>query len=151
VKTNRIKIPAHISTSYECEKCGRKYPSESRARKCESQPLEARKFKRKDLVSWREIKNCSTGRKYFIKGTVWDIVGPVLPDEEYNIKWLKGRLSGKHVYEYIVEWNCPFCMRNHEDRFYGPELIKVTKDMPFTNCRKMEQFMRRKGMYKSPR
>lgn len=145
------RIPAHVSVSYQCEKCERKYRTPTKAQECESQPVEPKKFKVGDRVSWREAKECGqAGRNYFINAIVTKVIGPTLPDEEYNIKWLQGHLAGKHVYEYLLNWNCPYCTTEHAGVYYGIELLKVNDNLPFTNCRKMEQFMRRNGMYKSP-
>lgn len=151
VKIKRVKIPAHTRVSYECETCGNGYASADRARKCESQIVEPKKFDKGNLVSWRETRECGpTSRKYFLKGIVHKVTGPTLPDEDYNFRWLRGRLTGKHVFEYHIRWICPHCKDAHEGMFYSPELIKVTEDLPFTNCKKMIEFMRTHGMYQSP-
>jgi ribosomal protein L35AE/L33A len=67
-------------------------------------PVEEREFKVSDKVTWRERRTCQTvNRNYFLEGRIVKILGPEAVDEEYNIKWLNGKLFGKHVFLYNVE------------------------------------------------
>jgi len=122
------KIPARVSTIYKCKKCkiGGRYRSKAKALKCESQPIEPKIFRIGNHVQWREQYHCDRfGKNYFPKGKVVRIFGPMLPDEEYNIKWLQSKLSGKHVFQYEVEWLCPYCKDPKSNLFYSPELKKI--------------------------
>lgn len=122
------KIPARVSVKYQCKKCKGRYGSKKNALKCEAQPIEAKLFHIGAAVTWREKRTCSAHDKtYSLRGKVSKILGPMLVDEEYDIKWLQRKLSGKHVFQYEVEWRCPYCHMKVEGLFYGMELIKVKK------------------------
>lgn len=93
---------------------------------CEAQPVEQKIFKVGARVTWIEKKECGySSRHYRIDGQVVAILGPQLPDEEYNKKWLGGELKNTHVYIYEVNWICPYCRQRCSGRFYSPELRKL--------------------------
>lgn len=121
------KIPARVSKIYQCQKCKNKYKSKARALKCEAQSIEQKLFRVGDAVTWREKRTCHNGKIYSLRGRIESVRGPVVPDEEYNIKWLQGALSGQHIFEYIVSWRCPHCSDELDNSFYGMELIKLKK------------------------
>lgn len=122
-------IPERTTTSYQCEKCKTKYGSLKRALKCEAMPVEKKSFEVDDQVSWREQNTCSAyGKNYRLKGKIKKIIGPILPDEEYNLKWLQGRLAGLHVFQYEVYWKCKYCHQPNSGLFYGIELILKTQN-----------------------
>lgn len=118
-------IPKRTVVMYQCDKCKTKYRSSSRARKCELMPVEKKLFRVGDLVSWRELRTCVLGKNYRLRGKVVKILGPGLPDEDYNIKWLQGKLRDLHVFRYEVDWKCPFCRESQSGLFYGMELITL--------------------------
>lgn len=113
------------SVLYQFKNCKTKYKSKNSALKCESESVEDKIFKKGDRVTWIEERTCVYGGTYKIYGRVTTIRGPQLPDEEYNIKWLQRRLTGKHVYMYKVDWICPHCKQNCSGIFYSLELIKL--------------------------
>ncbi len=119
------RVPSRTSTTYQCGKCKTKYRSEKKALQCESQTTEEKLFKLGDRVTWREQRFCTSYQPYYLKGNVRKISGPLLPDEEYNIKWLGSKLSGKHVFVYVVKWRCPYCKEAMEGQFYSLELRKI--------------------------
>ncbi len=126
MRTITRKIPARTSIIYQCGKCKSRYKSKEKALKCEARPAEPKLFRLGDLVKWREQYHCDRYNKnYFPKGRVVRVLGPMLPDEEYNIKWLQNRLSGKHVFQYEVKWPCPYCGKPSGSLFYSPELKKL--------------------------
>ena len=121
-------IPERTVRLYQCTKCKTKYRSSKRATRCESLPIEERAFRVGDMTSWRELNFCSSyGKTYRLKTRVIRIVGPTLPDEEYNRKWLQSTLGGLHVFQYEVRWRCPHCRRSYSNLFYGMELRKHGK------------------------
>jgi len=122
------RIPKRTVSNYQCEKCKIKYQSPKRALKCEAMPVEKKSFNVGDLVSWRELNTCSAyDKNYRLTGRVKKIIGPILPNEEYNLKWLRGRLTGLHVFRYEVYWKCPYCKKSNSGLFYGVELIPKNK------------------------
>ena len=126
MRTITRKIPARVSVKYQCKKCRSSYGSKERALKCEAQPIESKLFSIGDHVKWREQHHCGYCEKnHFPKGKVVRIFGPMLPDEEYNNKWLQGELFGKHAFQYEVEWLCPYCKDPKSNLFYSPELQKI--------------------------
>lgn len=124
MKTITKTIPKRTVTSYQCEKCKTRYGSPKKALKCEAMPVEKKYFKIGNLVSLRELNTCGTyGKDYRLKGRIKKIIGPTLPDEEYNLKWLQNRLARLHVFQYEVHWKCPYCNQPNSGLFYGMELI----------------------------
>ena len=117
-------IPERTISRYQCENCKIKYYSPKRALKCEAMPVEKKYFRVGDTVSWREMNTCSAYNKnYRLKGKIKRIIGPILPDEEYNLKWLQSRLTKLHAFEYEVHWKCPYCDMSCSGLFYGIELM----------------------------
>ena len=120
------KIPAKTTTSYQCSRCRTKYRSKAKALQCEAQITEEKVFKIGERVTWREPRHCqSYDKSYKLDGKVRKILGPTLPDEEYNFKWLGGRFSGKHIFMYEVSWRCPHCKEIQDGRYYSLELGKI--------------------------
>ena len=126
MKTIREVLPRRVRLTYVCKSCRTRYRNKKNALKCEAMPVEDKFFHVGDLVKWREQYHCDRYNKnYFPKGRVARILGPMLPDEEYNIKWLQSRLSGKHVFQYEVKWTCPYCGNSCGNLFYGMELKQI--------------------------
>ena len=126
MKTIREILPRRVRLTYVCKRCKTRYRNKKRALECDAKPIEEKLFHIGDLVKWREQYHCDRYNKnYFPKGRVARILGPMLPDEEYNIKWLQSRLSGKHVFQYEVKWICPYCNDPKSNLFYSPELKKT--------------------------
>lgn len=119
------RIPEHTVIQYQCEKCKTKYKNRSKALKCEEMPVEVQQLKVGDRVTWLEMRRCAHGKSYRLCGWVVALKGPELPDEEYNNKWLGGKLNGTHVYMYEVVWVCPHCKTHCSGKFYLPELKKL--------------------------
>lgn len=126
MRTIREVMPRRVRFTYVCKRCKARYRNKKRALECDSLPVEEKVFRVGDLVKWREQYHCDRRNKnYFPQGRVVCILGPMLPDEEYNIKWLQSRLSGKHVFQYEVKWPCPYCGKPSGSLFYSPELKKL--------------------------
>ena len=122
------RVLAHTTRSFQCEICGTKYRTTKQAKKCESRRLEIKEFNRGDLVKNREQRICNVvDKQYHFIGTIIGVLGPNLPDYEYESKWLGGktdRLNG-HVYQYEVLYVCPECNDSKTTLYYGPELKSV--------------------------
>lgn len=115
-------------TWYQCDICKTKYEKASDAEKCEARTLEEKKFKVGDLVQAIEKRQClsSEGSKeYICKGKIVKIIGPMAPDEEYEIKWLNSERLNNHVWEYEIEYICPHCGEKKGARYYAPEIRKT--------------------------
>ena len=123
-KITRV-IPARKVVRYQCKHCKNKYRDRKRALQCEAQPVEPQEFFVGDRVTWCENKHCSRRNLYTLDGIIKDVLGPTLPDEDYNHLCLDSKLSGKHVFEYVVHWTCPYCNRALSQKFYGVELKKL--------------------------
>lgn len=113
---------------YQCSICKTKYSKASEAKKCETRILEEKKFKIGDLVENIEPRICCgmDDRPYKFKGKIVKIIGPLPPDEEYEIKWLGGdsKRLNSHVWQYEVEYICPRCKEKKSHRYYTPEIKK---------------------------
>jgi hypothetical protein len=129
------KIPARISTTYQCEICKTKYRSEKKAKECEKRLPEIRHFKVGDIVFNLEPRCCYIGSKYFrTKMNVVKIMGPMLIDYEYAVKWLGSYGLDSHIFEYEVEFTCPTCGKKHGHLYYSPEIHKlIEEEIPKTN------------------
>ncbi len=131
MKVIRRRVPAKTVVSYQCEVCGTKYSNRSQAEKCERRTLEDRlvRFKKGNRIEVKVIHSCNhvgTGpQKLFSPvGIVIKVIGPVLSDLEYEVKWLGGkpdRVNG-HVFQYLVRFQC-VCGKTREGLFYLPELV----------------------------
>ena len=119
--------PRRQKVLYQCEHCKTNYKRRQRAMDCEAEPVEDIVFKVGDRVTWTEKRGCTHayGQDYCIDGLVVAVCGLQLPDEEYNNKWFGGRLAGKHVHMYQVNWECPYCLLKYSRRFYSLELKKL--------------------------
>lgn len=117
------------TTRYQCDRCKTTYKTRAEALKCDETPVEDKAFAIGDNVVCDQKRRCSTffvhNRYYSIAGKITGIQGPILPDEEYNNKWLGGVLAKKHVYLYETSWICPRCRQECHGIFYGIELKKV--------------------------
>ncbi len=111
---------------WRCSVCGADYKNKSDAEKCESRPIEQKKFRIGDQVTnSMEPRICSSaGGEYRFEGEISEIIGPQPPDEEYWIKWLGG-LPKTHVFLYEVTYKCPKCGRKEDAAYFAPELEKV--------------------------
>lgn len=115
---------------YRCSRCRTKYADKAKALQCEQRVLEAKVFTVGSRVKNIEPRFCITGQKqYFFSGRVTKIVGPELPDYEYEVKWLEGKKErlGAHVFMYEVKFRCPCCKEIKEVRYYAPELKSVCR------------------------
>ena len=116
-------------TLYQCPICKTKYSNASDAKKCEARILEEKKFKIGDPVTNIEPRQCwnRDKRQYKFKGTIVQILGPLLPGEEYENKWLGGNSErlNSHVWQYEVEYICPRCQEKEMHRYYAPEIKKL--------------------------
>jgi len=132
------KIPARTSIQYQCEICGTKYRKAAAAKKCEARILEEKKFKVGDKVLIIPARACSQvhttrafGKPFWPKATVVKVLGPMLPDYEYEVKWLGSRGLNNHVYQYEVKYDC-LCGRKRGDLLYLPELYPFKGKVPKT-------------------
>lgn len=114
------------SVLWRCKKCGTNYKKKSDAKKCESMPIEEKKFKIGDRVTnSMELRICSNmGGEYRFKGSISKVLGPQRPDEEYWIKWLGG-MPKAHVFWYEVAYLCPQCGQEKDAGYFAPELQLV--------------------------
>ncbi len=127
------QIPARISTTYRCEVCKTKYGTAKKAKECENRILEAQRFRVGDRVFNLEARCCNIGSKYFrVKMTVVKILGPMLPDYEYMVKWLGSYGLNGHIFQYEVEYTCPNCRKKHGHLYYTPEICKLRGEIPRT-------------------
>ncbi len=128
------EISARTSVVYQCEICKTKYRSEKKAKECESRVLEEKLFKVGDEIIIIPALVCSDGRfngkSFWPKATVVKILGPKLPDYEYEVKWLGSRGLNSHVYQYEVEYAC-FCgNKPRSDLLYAPEMHRFQGKIP---------------------
>ena len=123
------RVAAHTVRSFQCEICGHGYPTKSQALKCEARVKERRKFRKGDLVKGHELYVCVDGKKknkFLPEGRITIVIGPTLPEYEYEVKWLGARperLNG-HIYLYEVTFEC-LCGRTRSNVFRTPELVLV--------------------------
>lgn len=115
---------------YQCSICKTNHTNKRDAQKCESRTLEKKVFAVGDMVSNKEPRICSVRDKHYtFKGRVVRIIGPMASDYEYETKWLGGkteRLNG-HVFQYQIEFRCPHCKDTREERYFAPELNKLSR------------------------
>lgn len=130
MKTIRREIPARTEVGYQCEICGTEYRTADEAVRCEKRNLEEKSFKVGQKVSARELRRCQlASRPYKACGVVKMVLGPILPDRDYEIRHLGGapQRMNSHVWHYIVWWKCPHCEKIKQHVFYAPELKAVEK------------------------
>lgn len=112
-------------TLYACSKCRTKHSNEKDAIRCEKMPIEKKEFRIGDRVRNIEPRTCdSKDKNYIFSGKVVKIIGPQPPDEEYEMKWLKGKPKriNSHVFQYEVEFRCPHCGERRGHLYYAPEI-----------------------------
>lgn len=125
------RISAHTTRCYQCSICKTKHRSAGAAKKCEARTLERQVFHRGSVVKNISPRTClNNGRPehYRFRGTVIKVIGPVLPDRDYE-RWLDGkneRLNG-HVFQYEVRYRCPRCKKIKTALYYGPELRAISR------------------------
>ena len=116
------------TTFWRCRTCGTDYRKKSDAKRCESNPIEQKKFEVGDRVTnsmWlRECLSATGNRQYRFKGRINKVSGPQPLDEEYWNKWLRG-CPNIHVFLYEVTYKCPGCGERKKAIYYAPELSKI--------------------------
>ncbi len=144
------EIPARTSVTFQCEICKTKYRSEKKAEECEERVLEEKLFKVGDKVIIIPARVCdkvgsksSFGKSFWPKATVVKILGPTLPDYEYEVKWLGSRGLNSHVYQYEVEYSC-LCGRKRGDLVYTPEICQFQGKIPKSLKEAREMFKKNK-------
>ncbi len=124
-------IPAKVSISYQCKTCKTKYRTVTAAKKCEARILEKREFKVGDAVYPIQKRHCQVvSQAYRPKGKIIKIFGPMLPDYEYETKWLGGkteRLNG-HIFQYEVKHICPCHNEKYTCLYFTPEIKRTEKE-----------------------
>ena len=124
VRTITRKIPARTIRSYQCLVCKTKYRHKKLAEKCADRVLEKINFNIGDQVKINLYHICNIDEKSFYpKGRVVKILGPMLPDEEYERKWFGGyseRLNS-HIFQYEVAFYC-VCDMKRSGRYFLPEI-----------------------------
>lgn len=126
MKRIEVHVPKHTVVRFRCDVCGQKYKTESAAKECESRALETIRFKVGDRVMAPEKRECSSGQPYDMQGKVVGVIGPRTTDLE-EIKWVRTEeygWSGKHVFQYEVEYTCPVCHEKKTALYFTPELKK---------------------------
>ena len=120
------RVPAHTVRLFQCEVCETKYHSAKQAEKCEERLKEKKAFRVGDRALAIEARFCgkNSSFSYMAIGKIVRIEGPVLPDYEYERKWLGGDLKrmSSHVYKYWLSFKCPHCKEKRLHPYYGPEL-----------------------------
>lgn len=115
-------------TTYQCSVCRTNYRTQSKAIDCEARPLESPVLRKGDAVRAKEIRTCTNGKNYEVRGHISEVSRPQVPDEEYELKWM-GDLARErlkmHVHLYTVTYHCPACKREKMAVYYGPELEPV--------------------------
>ncbi len=117
------KIVRKVVT-FRCRFCKTEHKTIREAIRCESFPIEDKKFELGDEVRGLEQHTCDHRLKeknFLPKGYIIQINGPELMDEEYSNKWLGGKLLNCHVYIYTVEYSCP-CGKVRQHQYYSPEI-----------------------------
>ncbi len=144
------EIPAMTSVSYQCEVCKTKYRSEKQAKECEERILEEKLFKVGDKIIIIPARTCDQvgstwafGKPFWPKATVVKVLGPMLPDYEYEVKWLGSRGLDNHVYQYEVKYNC-LCGDKRGDLLYTPEMRQFKGKLPKTFKEAKEMFEKKK-------
>lgn len=115
---------------YRCSGCKTKYANKKEALLCEKRILEKKVFNVGSRVKNIETRVCQKKQKrYFFSGIVTRIVGPELPDYEYEVKWLGGKEErlNAHVFVYQVKFRCPKCKETKCCRYYAPELKFISR------------------------
>ena len=124
----KVQKRQRVVTTWRCSVCGTDYNALKSADRCAAMPVEPRFFKKGDRVTWRSSATCDHGRNrnrsFRLKGTVVRIRKPEPPDEEYNNKWLRGALTGKHVRMYEISFPC-FCKKPRSILLYAAEMEKL--------------------------
>ena len=123
------KIVKRVVT-YKCDICRTEYGKAGDAKKCEKRSLEVKVFIKNDRVSNIEPRTCSIHDKnYIFRGKVVRIVGPMASDFECEVKWLGAVLErvNSHVFHYQVKFKCPHCKEVRENRYFAPELKKLSR------------------------
>ncbi len=127
------EIPARTSVTYQCEICKTKYRSEKKAKECEARTLEEKLFKVGDKVFNLEPRCCYIGSKYFrAKMTVVKILGPMLIDYEYSVKWLSSYGLDSHIFQYEVKYTCPTCNKQRGHLYHAPKICRLCGKVPKT-------------------
>lgn len=125
VKFGNVTRRKRVVTEFICGRCFTKHSTFSRAQKCAAMPVEPQQFAKGDRVTWREPAMCDRSTRSFrIKATVVGVRRPEPPDEEYNLKWLGGKLTGKHVRQYEVAFSCS-CGRARTMLLYAAEMKRL--------------------------
>ena len=123
------RVPAHTNRSFQCEICKTKYRTAKQALECEARIKEKKVFKIGDVVRGYECHVCShegADRNFLPEGKIVKILGPMVPDYEYEVKWLDGRperING-HVYLYEVIYKC-LCGKPRGCQYRNPEIFLV--------------------------
>jgi hypothetical protein len=114
---------------YRCSVCSTDYTNKRDAEKCELRTLEKKTLSIGDRVTNIEPRSCSMGhyKPYVFKGRIVKIVGPMASDYEYEVKWLGGKRINSHVFHFQVKFKCPHCKETREERYFAPELKKLSR------------------------
>lgn len=126
------RISAKVVTSYRCDVCKEKYDNPGFAKACEARKLEKKRFHLGQLVRAVMQRTCygsiaSGAKRYVAKGEVVKIHGPMLPDYDYEVRWLGAKRTDWHVFRYEIMFTCPHCHETKTSLYYGPELRAVKK------------------------
>jgi hypothetical protein len=119
-----MKTIVRQQKKYVCDICRTSYSNKREAEQCERRKREKKAFHLGDIVKAGERRMCNIKNKSFpCSGKIVRIVGPKPADEEYELKWLGGKIERlqSHVYEYEVKYVC-ICGQTQRDRYYAPEL-----------------------------
>ena len=112
---------------YVCDICHTEHTSQAAAKRCESMPVEEKRYRSGEFVCNIEPRFCDKKQEpYEFTGKVAKIIGPMPFDYEYEAKWLSGRGLNQHVFQYEVSYSCPSCGENKRARYYAPELRKAS-------------------------
>ncbi len=113
---------------YRCSICNTDYEHKSDAERCELRILEKKTLSVGDKVSSISPRSCFLGQSSTFEGKIVEIIGPMAADfKYYKVKWLGGKRTNYHVFEFQVKFKCSHCKKIKEVRYYAPELKKISR------------------------
>ncbi len=125
-----IVVPRRViprRTRFQCDVCKKIYRTAERARECENGLTESQKFHVGDRVRSRHTRHCICNRRYYARGRVTKVEGPILFDPEVmlkcNAEWPMP--PPDHVYEYMIACVCSHCGREKTCWYFSSEIVRT--------------------------
>lgn len=112
---------------YQCGICMTEWETWEEKEVCEARVVEEKVFEPGDKVRLEHLHRCQTPllglERIPMIGMVIDVVGPLLPDEEYENQVIKDpRRLKQHIYWYMVEYDCGRCQQSLKRQCCLPDL-----------------------------